>query len=368
MKVLFNDVKSVNDSVASDLDGAFLRVMQSGWFILGQEVEAFEAEFAAYCGVRHCISVASGTEAIQLALLSCGIGPGDEVITVSHTAMPTAMAVAATGATPVFVDIEPQTYTLCPDQLAAAISNKTRAVLPVHLYGHCADMDAILEFAARHNLYVIEDAAQAHGSAYKGHKTGSMGNLGCFSFYPTKNLGALGDAGAVTTNDAELAARLRRLRNYGESRKYHHESMGYNSRLDELQAAFLRVKLPHLEGWNESRRTLAAVYLSSLTERFPAPKVRAGCVHNYHLFVIQSEERDKLRDHLAAHKIQTLIHYPVPCHLQLAFRDIKQRCCDLSVTERAARRIISLPMFPTLKIEQAEYVVECVNSFGGGVR
>jgi len=364
MKVPFNDVKSANDSVASDLDGAVQRVMQSGRFILGQEVEAFEAEFADYCGVRHCISVASGTEAIQLALLSCGIGPGDEVITVSHTAMPTAMAVAATGATPVFLDIEPQTYTLCPDQLEAAISNKTRAVLPVHLYGHCADMDAILGFAARHNLYVIEDAAQAHGSAYKGQKTGSMGNLGCFSFYPTKNLGALGDSGAVTTNDAELAARLRRLRNYGESRKYHYETMGYNSRLDELQAAFLRVKLPRLEGWNESRRTLAEVYLSGVAERFPSPKVMADCVDNYHLFVIQSEERDELRDHLAAREIQTLIHYPVPCHLQPAFRDINHRCCDLSVTERAARRIISLPMFPTLKIEQAEYVVECVNSFG----
>ena len=365
MNVLFNDVKTVNDTIASDLDGAFERVMRSGLFILGKEVEAFEAEFAAYCGVSHCIGVASGTEAIQLALLGCGIGPGDEVITVSHTAMPTALAIAATGATPVFVDVDPESYTLRPDQLEAAISDKTRAILPVHLYGRCADMDAILEVAARHKIYVIEDAAQAHGSSYKGRKAGRLGHLGCFSFYPTKNLGALGDAGAVTTSDAELAARLRRLRNYGESSKYHNESMGYNSRLDELQAASLRVKLPHLNQWNETRRNLASVYQSRLEDRFRAPRDKPGYVHNYHLFVIQSEERVKLQEHLRAHNIQALIHYPVPCHLQPAFRNIKHRCGDLSVTECMVPRILSLPMFSTLSAEQLEYVACCVNSFGG---
>jgi dTDP-3-amino-3,4,6-trideoxy-alpha-D-glucose transaminase len=365
MKVLFNDVKSVNDAIASDLDGAFQRVMRSGWFILGEEVETFEAEFAAYCGVSHCIGVASGTEALQLALLACGIGPGDEVITVSHTAVQTALAIAATSATPVFVDVDPETYTLRPDQLDAAISDKTRAILPVHLYGRCAEMDAILEVAERRNIYVIEDAAQAQGSSYKGRRAGSIGHLGCFSFYPTKNLGALGDAGAVTTSDTELAARLRRLRNYGESSKYHNESMGYNSRLDELQAAFLRVKLPHLDRWNETRRNLAAIYQSRLNDRFHAPKDKLGYVDNYHLFVIQSEERDKLQEHLRAHNIQTLIHYPVPCHLQPAFRNIRHRCGDLSVTERMDGRILSLPMFSTLSTEQLEYVVGCVNSFGG---
>lgn len=365
MKVLFNDVKSVNDTIAPDLDGAFQRVMRSGWFILGEEVEAFEAEFAAYCGVNHCIGVASGTEAIQLALLACGVGPGDEVITVSHTAVQTALAIAAAGATPVFVDVDPETYTLIAGQLEAAISDKTRAIVPVHLYGRCADMDAIMEVAARHNIYVIEDAAQAHGSSYKGRRAGSVGQLGCFSFYPTKNMGALGDAGAVTTSDAELAARLRRLRNYGESSKYHNESMGYNSRLDELQAAFLRVKLPHLKQWNDTRRSLAAVYQSRLNDRFRAPKDKSGYVNNYHLFVIQSEEREKLQEHLRAHDIQTLVHYPVPCHLQPAFRNIKHRCCDLSVTERLARRILSLPMYPTLSAEQVEDVAHCVNSFGG---
>lgn len=365
MKVLFNDVKSANDAIASELDGAFQRVLRSGRFILGQEVESFEAEFAAYCGVQHCIGVASGMEALQLSLLACGIGPGDEVITVSHTAMPTAFAIAATGATPVFLDIDPQTYTLRPDQLEATISERTRAILPVHLYGHCADMDAILEVAARHKIDVIEDAAQAHGSRYKGRRAGSMGRLGCFSFYPTKNLGALGDAGAVTTNDRELATRLRQLRNYGGTRKYHHETMGYNSRLDELQAAILRVKLPHLEGWNECRRRLAEGYLSRLEDRFSAPKVKAECVHNYHLFVIQSEERDRLQEHLRARNIETLIHYPVPCHLQQAFRKIKHRCCDLPITERVANQVLSLPMFPTLSVEGVEHIARCVNSFAG---
>ena len=364
MKVPFNDLNAVHDTISSDLEAALQRVMSSGWFILGQELGSFESEFAAYCGVTHCIGVASGTEALQLAVLACGIGKGDEVITVAHTAMPTALAIAATGATPVFVDIDQQSYTLSPDQLAGAMSSKTRAIMPVHLYGHCADMDAILEFAARHDLYVIEDAAQAHGACYKGRKAGGIGHLGCFSFYPTKNLGACGDAGAVVTDDQELAARLRRLRNYGESRKYHHESMGYNSRLDELQAAILRVKLPRLEQWNETRRNLAAGYLSRIDERFCLPKVRPGFVHSYHLFVIQSEERDKLQEHLLAHNIQTLIHYPIPCHLQLAFRNIEHRCCDLTITERVAQRVLSLPMFPTLRTEEMEFVAHCMNSFG----
>lgn len=363
MNVPFNDVKAAQDAIASELDEAIQRVMHSGRFILGREVETFEAEFAAYCGASHCIGVASGTEAIQLALLACEIGPDDEVITVAHTAMPTTLAIAATGATPVFVDIDPLTYTLRPDQLSEALSPKTRAIVPVHLYGHSADMDAILEFAARHKLQVIEDAAQAHGSSYHGRKAGSMGNMGCLSFYPTKNLGACGDAGAVVTSDAELAARLRQLRNYGESRKYRNEVMGYNSRLDELQAAILRVKLPYLEQWNESRRNSAKCYETRLEERFSPPKTKPGCVNNYHLFVIQSDGRDKLQEHLRAHDIETLIHYPVPCHLQPAMQAIKHRCCGLSVTEHLANRILSLPMFAALSSQQVEHVARCVNSF-----
>lgn len=363
MKILFNDVRAVNETIARELKEAVDRVLHSGWFILGRELESFEAEFAAYCEVKHCVGVASGTEALQLALLACGVGRDDEVITVAHTAMPTALAIAATGAIPVFVDVDPLTYTLRTDQLAAALSPKTRAIVPVHLYGHCADMDAILEFAARRELYVIEDAAQAHGSSYKGRKAGSMGDMGCFSFYPSKNLGACGDAGAVVCTDPDLAGRLRRLRNYGESRKYHNEAMGYNSRLDELQAAILRVKLPHLEQWNESRRDLASRYLACLEERFSPPKTKSGCIHSYHLFVIQSDERDKLQDHLRAHEIETLIHYPVPCHLQPAMQAIKHRCCDLSVTEGLANRILSLPMYATLTSDAVEQVARCVNSF-----
>jgi dTDP-3-amino-3,4,6-trideoxy-alpha-D-glucose transaminase len=363
MRVVFNDLKASHDSIASDLDGAIQRVLRSSQFILGKEVAAFEEEFAAYCGVEHCVGVASGTEALQLALLACGIGPGDEVITASFTAMPTVLAIAATGATPVFVDIAPQTYTLCPDHLSDALSPKTRAIVPVHLYGHCADMDATLGFAVQHSLYVIEDAAQAHGSLYRGRKAGSLGILGCFSFYPTKNLGACGDAGAVLTRDPDLAMRLRQLRNYGESTRYRNEAMGYNSRLDELQAAVLRVKLPHLGRWNESRRSLAAAYLSRLEQRFCPPVTMSGCLHNYHLFVIQAEKRDHLQEHLNARSIQTLIHYPVPCHLQPALRNINHRCCDLSITERVARRVLSLPMSSLLSVDKVEYVAHCVNSF-----
>ncbi len=368
LNVLFNDVKAVNDAVAPELNKAIQRVLQSGWFILGREVESFEEEFAAYCGVDYCIGVASGTEALQLALLACGIGPGDEVITVSHTAMPTALAIIATGATPVFVDIDEQSYTLHPDQLAEALSPKTRAILPVHIYGHCAEMDAIQEFGARHNLYVIEDAAQAHGSSYKGRKAGSIGNLGCFSFYPTKNLGACGDAGAVVTSDPELATRLRQLRNYGESRKYHHDTIGYNSRLDEMQAAILRAKLPHLDRWNEVRRNLATHYRSLLEDRFSFPDIRPGYLHSFHLLVIQNDDRDALQKHLAAHGVQTLIHYPIPCHLQRALQGIEHRCCNLTVTERATQRILSLPMYATLSVEQVEHVARCVNSFGRTAR
>lgn len=364
MKILFNDIRAGNDAVATDLAEATRRVLHSGWYILGREVELFEEEFAASCQSAHCIGVASGTEALQLALLACDIGSGDEVITPSYTAMPTAMAIAATGATPVFVDIDSQSYTMRPDQLAGALSEKTRAIVPVHLYGHCADMDAILAFAQQHRLYVIEDAAQAHGSAYKRRKAGSMGHLGCFSFYPTKNLGACGDAGAVVTSDGDVAARLRRLRNYGESKKYHFDTMGYNSRLDEMQAAILRVKLPYLGSWNDRRRKLAETYRTHLESHFFPPTVMPGCVHNYHLFVIQTERRDELQEYLRAHKIETLIHYPIPCHLQLAMRSIKHRCCDLSVTEHVAKRILSLPMFPTLSAEQGEEVAHCINSFG----
>jgi len=364
MTVPFVDLKAQNDSLAHELNEAVQRVMGRSWFILGTELEAFEAEFATYCGVKYCVGVGSGTEALHLALRACGVGPGDEVITVSHSFIATALAIIWTGATPVFVDIEAESYTIDPAQIARAVTPKTRAILPVHLYGQCADMDPILAVAAEHNLYVVEDAAQAHGALYKGKKAGSMGHLACFSFYPAKNLGACGDAGAVVTSDPELDRKLRFLRNYGQSSKYYHETMGFNSRLDELQAAILLTKLPNLDTWNESRRIAAEYYLSALEQRFSPPRTKVGCVPNYHLFVIQSDDRDRLQQHLRGHAIETLTHYPLPIHRQIAFRDLPHRDCDLFVTESVAQRVLSLPMFPSISGEQVAHVSACVNSFG----
>jgi dTDP-4-amino-4,6-dideoxygalactose transaminase len=362
--VPFVDLKAQHDLLAQELNEAIQRVMTRSWFILGAELEAFEAEFAIYCGVKHCVGVGSGTEALHLALRACGVGPGHEVITASHSFIATALAIIWTGATPVFVDIDSENYTVDPAQIAHAITPKTRAILPVHLYGQCADMDPILAVAAEHNLYVVEDAAQAHGAFYKGRKAGAMGHLGCFSFYPAKNFGACGDAGAIVTSDPQLDRKLRMLRNYGQSSKYHHETMGFNSRLDELQAAILRTKLPHLDAWNESRRNAGECYLSTLEKRFSPPKTKVGCVPNYHLFVIQCDDRDSLQQHLRGHAIETLMHYPVPIHRQTAFRDLPHRDCDLFVTERIAQRVLSLPMFPTISGEQLAHVSACVNSFG----
>jgi dTDP-4-amino-4,6-dideoxygalactose transaminase len=362
--VPFVDLKAQHDLMAQELTEAIQRVMTRSWFVLGAELEAFEAEFAVYCGVKHCVGVGSGTEALHLALRACGIGPGDEVITVSHSFIATALAIVWTGATPVFVDIDSESYTIDPAQIAHAITPKTRAILPVHLYGQCADMDPILAVAAEHNLYVVEDAAQAHGAFYKGKKAGSMGHLGCFSFYPAKNLGACGDAGALVTSDPQLDRKLRVLRNYGQSSKYHHETMGFNSRLDELQAAVLRTKLPYLDAWNKRRRIAAEYYLTALEKRFSPPTTKLDCVPNYHLFVIQSDDRDSLQHYLSRRGIETLSHYPVPIHRQTACRELPHRDGDLFVTEHIAQRVLSLPMFSTISGEQLAHVSACVNSFG----
>jgi dTDP-4-amino-4,6-dideoxygalactose transaminase len=346
------------------LNEAMQRVVTRSWFVLGSELDAFEAEFAAYCGVNHCVGVGSGSEALHLALRACGVGLGHEVITASHTFIATALAIVWSGAVPVFIDIDLESYTIDTSQLADAITPKTRAIIPVHLYGQCADMDPILAIAAERNLYVIEDAAQAHGAYYKEKKAGSIGHLGCFSFYPGKNLGACGDAGAVVTSDAQLNKKLRVLRNYGQSTKYYHDRMGFNSRLDELQAAILRVKLPYLDAWNESRRRAAECYTSNLEGRFLLPKTKPGRGHNYHLFVIQSDDRDNLQQHLRRGDIETLVHYPVPIHQQIAFQALPHRKCDLFATERIAKRVLSLPMFPTISVGQLEHVSARVNSFG----
>lgn len=364
MNVPFVDLQVQYSPIRNQIQTAINEVLDSGWFVLGQNVELFEKEFAGYCGCAEAVGVGSGTEALHLALKVCGVGVGDEVITVSHTFIATALAIVWTGATPVFVDIDPVTYTMDVSQAAKVITPRTKAILPVHLYGQCADMDPLLELAQEYGLWVIEDACQAHGATYKGRKAGSLGHLGCFSFYPSKNLGAYGDGGAITTNDKALAQRLRLLRNYGQTRKYHHESMGYNSRLDELQAAILRAKLPYLDTWNEQRRRIAALYRDSIqSEHVTLPGEATWGQHVYHLFVIRSSHRDELQRHLYDHKVQTMIHYPVPVHQQGALATISKQEWHLPETEKLAKEVLSLPMYAEMTEEQVRRVSCVVNDF-----
>ena len=330
-------------------------VFASGRFILGEQVAAFEREFAAYCGARHGVGVGSGTEAIHLALLACGIGAGDEVITVPNTAVATVAAIEQTGARPVFVDVDFHARTLDPLLLEAAITPRTRAILPVHLYGLPAELDPILALARAHGLRVIEDCAQAHGALYRsleprsGRRVGSLGDLGCFSFYPTKNLGAYGDGGFITTNDDALAERLRLLRTYGWRERDHSVIKGLNSRLDELQAAVLRVKLGHLDAWNAQRRNLAALYSESLCDSgVSIPAEPLGVESVYHLYVISTPRRDALRVHLKARGVETLVHYPAPIHLQEAYAGMGRAAGSFPNAERLAREVLSLPLYPEM--------------------
>lgn len=357
----FNDLAPSHRLLAGALREAVVRVIERGWFILGPEVEAFEQEFAAYHGVGHAVAVASGTDALELALRAAGIGAGDEVITVAHTAVATVAAIERAGATPVLVDIDPLTYTMSPQAADAALTPRTRALLPVHLYGHPADLSGLLALVEAHGLLLIEDCAQAHGARYQGQLVGTFGHLAAFSFYPTKNLGADGDAGAVLTRDAAYADKLRRLRNYGQSSRYVHDERGVNSRMDEVQAAILRVKLPHLVDFNADRRRLAAIYNAEL--QGVVKPVESGSRHVYHLYVIRHAERDGLREHLASKGIGTLIHYPIPVHMQAAYADLGYRRGSLPITEQAAGEILSLPIFVGLSDEDAHAVAEAVNGF-----
>ncbi len=364
MKVPFGDLRRQYDALQEEIDQAVRRVHERGWFILGVEGESFEREFAEYNGVTRCVGVGSGTEAIHLALRAVGVQSGDEVITAANTCVPTVSGIWMAGATPVLVDIDEQSFTLDPQKLEAAITPKTRAILPVHLYGQAANMAAILEIAHQHNVKVVEDAAQAHGATYHNRRLGSIGDAAAFSFYPSKNLGANGDAGAVTTNDDEIAERLIRLRNYGQEERYYHTTKGTNSRLDELQAAILRAKLRHLDKWNERRREVAQIYDNGITN--PAilkPMEMAYGKHNYHLYVIRLERRNELQAHLAACGITTLIHFPVPVHLQKAYSDLNKQRGDYPVAETCADQILSLPIFPELKTEETNYIVDCINTF-----
>ena len=358
------DLKAQYQSIRQEIDSAVSRVLEHGVYILGESVTAFEQEFASYCGVSHGIGVGSGTEAVHLALLACGIGPGDEVITVSHTAVATVAAIEMSGARPVLVDIDSLRYTIDPDKFEAAITSKTRAVIPVHLYGCPADLDPILEIAHANNIVVIEDCAQAHGATYHGRRVGSWGKIAAFSYYPTKNLGAYGDGGALITNDASLADRARILRQYGWKERYVSSVKGVNSRLDDLQAAILRVKLSHLDEWNTRRQKLANLYNDLLSNSgvvlpYQPPDAR----HVYHQYVIRHAQRDELRAFLSDRKIYTLIHYPVPIHLQPAYADLGVTRGDLPVTEQAAQQVLSLPLYPEMSEDSIEVVGRAVLEF-----
>ncbi len=365
MKIPFLDLKSPHSELREELEAASRRVMESGWFIMGPECEAFEAEFAAYCGARHCVGVGNGLEALHLTLRAMGIGEGDEVIVPSNTYIATWLAVSYAGATPGPVAPDGRTHTLDPARVEEAVTPRTKAVMPVHLYGQTADMDAINEIAARRNLRVVEDAAQAHGASYRGRRAGTLAAAAGFSFYPGKNLGALGDAGAVVTDDAELADRVRVLRNYGSRVKYEHESRGYNSRLDELQAALLRAKLTRLDAWNARRRRVAESYLQQLegVAGLTLPHVPGWAEPVWHLFVVRTPARARLQEHLAGAGVGTLIHYPKPPHMQAAYSDAGHRAGDFPLAERLAGEVLSLPMGPHLSDEAVEYVVSKLSSF-----
>ena len=355
------DLRAQYRSIKPEVDAAIGRVLESSQFILSDEVERFEEEFAAYCQARYAIGVNSGTSALHLALLASGVGPGDEVITVPFTFVATAAAIEYTGAFPVFVDIDPETLTMDPTKIEAAITERTRAILPVHLYGQPADMDPILAIAHRHGLIVIEDAAQAHGAEYKRRRVGSIGDLGCFSFYPGKNLGAYGEGGMVVTDSPERADAIRLLRNWGQAEKYQHVLKGYNYRLEAIQAAILRAKLRHLAGWTDARRRHAAHYDAILARHgIRIPTVAPDRTHVYHIYAIRQVERDAIYRELNARGIQSGIHYPIPVHLQPAFANLGYREGDFPCSEHAAREVLSLPMYAELSDAQIESITDAV--------
>jgi dTDP-4-amino-4,6-dideoxygalactose transaminase len=359
--VPFVDFRAHVSALRGEIDAAVARVLDAGWFILGPEGEAFEKELAQSLGAGEAVGMANGTEAIQLALEGLGVGPGDEVITAPLTAAFTALAVVRAGARPVFADLDPATLNVSPEAVERAITPKTRALLPVHLYGHPVDLDPILEIGRRRGIPVVEDTCQAIGARYRGRPVGAISGVGALSFYPTKNLGAFGDGGGVVTNDPDLARRLRQLRNGGQSDRYRHEVPGVNSRLDEMQAAILRAKLPRLGSWTERRREIAALYLRELEGIgvvLPREQPYARAV--YHLFVVRHPRRAQLAEELKSRGVQTLIHYPIPLHLQPAFAWLEGKPGDFPVAEQAAAEILSLPLYPEMSDEQARVVVSAV--------
>ncbi|MCA9802687.1 MAG: DegT/DnrJ/EryC1/StrS family aminotransferase [Cyanobacteria bacterium HKST-UBA02] len=363
MEVPFGNLKSHYRQYKTEIDAAVSRVLESGYFVLGPEGQAFEEAFSRYLGGGYTAGCASGTDAIYLALAACGVGPGDEVLVVAHTAVPTICAIAMTGAVPVFVDVRPDGYVMDESDIEGKITEKTRAIIPVHLYGQMADMDTIMTIASRHGLKVVEDCAQCTGARYKGRMAGTIGDYGAWSFYPSKNIGAFGDGGAVSTNSNENHQKLLMLRNYGQSKRYYHDIEGVNSRLDEIQAAILACQLPYIDEWNERRREIAARYDRGLAGYVETPRVLPDNHHVYHLYVIQTENRDDLIACLLEKGVQALIHYPVPAHLQNAYRHLGYSRGSLPHTEALVDRIVSLPMYPGLTDQEVDFVIECLKEF-----
>ena len=365
MNVPFYDMRPANEACRRQIQAAIDRVIGKSWYILGDELETFEQDFAQYCGASHCIGVNSGTDALWLALLAAGVGPGDEVVTVAHTFVATAIAIIKTGAIPVFADVDPETLLMDPQSVKERITGLTKVILPVHIYGRCADLSSIMELGAKHGIDVIEDACQAHGSQIQGRYAGTFGVAGCFSFYPTKNLGALGDGGVIITDDSSFAARLRKLRNYGQTEKYHHDSLGYNSRLDEIQSAVLQEKVRLLDDWNRERAFLARLYRERLC-KVSSVKLLADAnwpQHVYHLFVVRivgDISRELVQSRLEDSGISTACHYPVPVHRHEAFAQLDVPSDFLPVTEQVATEVLSLPLFPGMGTANVDLVCDAL--------
>lgn len=362
----FLDLKAQHRQIKQEVDAAVSRVMDSAQFVLGPDVAAFEERFADYCNVKHCVALNTGTSALHLALLATGIGPGDEVITVSMTFVATTAAILYAGAKPVFVDVDPRTWTMDPKLVEAAITPRTKAIMPVHLHGLITDMDPIIDIARRHKLVVIEDAAQSHGAEYKGRRAGSMSDVGCFSFYPGKNLGAYGEGGAAVTDNPDLAQRMRLLRDWGQESKYNHVVQGYNYRMDGIQGAILKVKMNYIEAWTEARRAVASQYdrlLASNSYGVPAPPPHSR--HVYHVYAVQLGNRNEVQKALQAAGVGTGIHYPVPVHLQRAYANLGCGPGDLPVTEKLANRFLSLPIYAELRPEQVAEIAQKLKEAAG---
>ena len=364
MKVPFLDLRREYKTLKKDIDSALSRVVSSGNYILGQEVQEFEKTFAKYIGVKYAIGVGSGTEALQLALLASGVKSGDEVITAANTCGPTISAIMAAGAVPVLIDVDPQNYCLNVSEVARKITRKTKAIVPVHLYGQVVDLNPIMDLSKQYSVSIIEDCAQAHGARYKTKKAGSIGDAGAFSFYPTKNMGAFGDGGIITTNSRDLANKCRLLRNYGQKNRYEHELAGFNSRLDELQAAILRIKLGKLDEWNMRRREIAKKYNYGIDNpNISLPIEMSYAYHIYHLYVIRVKSRKTFMSFLAKYGISTLIHYPIPMHRQRFYIELINKRDHFPVADELATQIISLPLYPYLKEEEVNHIIKVVNSY-----